>query len=177
MDYLILGNKIQSNVPNGEWIGFFGSYFGSILGGVITLTVFWGTVWDNKKQAEKEEKLKLFEILVADAARISETQNRLLTIPASDTKYDELIYDLNEKALEVKMRLEIAEEKGLCKGAEKVIRMLDNTMGQIKKIQDIREDIMTPLQISKEKEEKIVAELCKNGFIFHIKQVILENDK
>ena len=130
MDYLILGNQIQSNATNGERIGIFGCYFASILGSVITLAVFWGTVWDNKKQAEKEEKSKLFEILVADAARISETQNRLLAIPQLDEKYD----DLNEKALEVKMRLEIAEEKGLCKGTEKAIKMLYNILEQIKKI-------------------------------------------
>lgn len=196
MDYLILGNQIQSNATNGEWIGFFGGYFGSIIGGIITLAVFWGTVWDNKKQSEKEEKLKLFETLITDAALIGETQNRLLTTPPSDAKYKDLVYELNKKALEVKMRLEIAQEKDMYTGTEKPIRLLDDMLDNMRILQismavaeeeieeqedneeerkgktdDKKEDGNNKLDIEK------MTKFCKTGFIFQIKQFILENDK
>jgi hypothetical protein len=36
-DHLIFGNNIKSNLSNGEWSGFLGSYIGGIFGGAATL--------------------------------------------------------------------------------------------------------------------------------------------
>ncbi|RJE48911.1 MULTISPECIES: hypothetical protein [unclassified Dehalobacter] len=37
-DSLIFGNNIKSNLSNGEWAGFLGSYIGGIVGGFATLS-------------------------------------------------------------------------------------------------------------------------------------------
>lgn len=38
VDKFIIGNNIQSNITNSDWVSFLGSYIGAILGGVFTLT-------------------------------------------------------------------------------------------------------------------------------------------
>lgn len=37
IDYFVFKNDVPSNLNNGEWAGFLGSYIGSIIGGVFTL--------------------------------------------------------------------------------------------------------------------------------------------
>lgn len=46
-----------------EWIGFWGGYLGSILGGAITLFVLGKTLSEEKKARKREEKIKFFNDL------------------------------------------------------------------------------------------------------------------
>lgn len=64
IDYLILGNQIQSNATNGEWIGFFGSYLGSVIGGMITLFVMFKTLDENRKTERRKEKINYLNSII-----------------------------------------------------------------------------------------------------------------
>ena len=64
MDSLILGNQIQSNATNGEWIGFFGSYLGAVVGGMITLFVMFKTLDENKKTERRKEKINYLSSII-----------------------------------------------------------------------------------------------------------------
>lgn len=48
-------------VINNDWIGFWGSYVGTILGGMITLYVLWNTTADNENARKRDEKLNFFD--------------------------------------------------------------------------------------------------------------------
>lgn len=158
---------------NNSWIGFWGSYLGSILGGLVTLTVFWGTVRENKANREKEEKLRFFDVLIERATCITQLQERILLSPNNG----DLIYQLNTTALELKLRLEIASQKNIYTGTEKPIKLLDDMMSQIEEMQKVDEDIF----ISNNEQDILIKrfkqELCKRGFMFEIKKFITQNDK
>lgn len=161
-------------IPGGEaWLGFWGSYLGAILGGIITLIVFWGTVRENKVNREKEEKLRFFDVLIERATCITQLQERIL-LSQND---EDLIYQLNTKALELKLRLEIASKKNIYAGTEKPIKLLDDMMSQIEEMQKVGEDIF----ISNNEQDILIKrfkqELCKRGFMFEIKKFITQNDK
>lgn len=55
IDYFILGNNIKSNLSNGEWAGFLGSYIGGIVGGGATLTAVLLSLNKGKVIQEKSE--------------------------------------------------------------------------------------------------------------------------
>jgi len=49
MDKWIIGNNFKSNISNSDWVSFFGSYFGAILGGLFTLVAIYITYNQNNK--------------------------------------------------------------------------------------------------------------------------------
>lgn len=54
--FLVSFNFINTDTSN-EWIGFWGGYLGSILGGAITLFVLFKTLKDGERLQKREEKL------------------------------------------------------------------------------------------------------------------------
>lgn len=156
-----------------NWLGFWGSYFG----GIITVTVFFGTIQDNKKREIREEKRKLFDKLISDAAHISEMQEYILSIPNDDLLRKNFTLELNTKILEMKMRLEIAEKSGMCIHTANPIKLLDDMVSEINKIHELQIDIRENQNITKNTIENIVKNLCNQGFIFEIEKFIIENNK
>lgn len=52
-----ISTPIFINITGGvNWLGFWGSYLGAVLGGCITVIVFWGTIQENKNKDLREEK-------------------------------------------------------------------------------------------------------------------------
>lgn len=37
IDLLVIGNSVPSNIANQDWVNFFGSYVGALVGGAISL--------------------------------------------------------------------------------------------------------------------------------------------
>lgn len=50
---------------NNDWIGFWGGYLGSILGGMITLFVLKITIDDNNKLRKRDEKISYYNHLTS----------------------------------------------------------------------------------------------------------------
>lgn len=159
--------KLLPVSSNNDWIGFWGAYFG----GIITLIVFWGTLRNSNKEREKEEKERLFNILISDAAYINELQNRI-----SVCSNDDLIFELNKKSLEIKLRLEIAENRNLYSGTAKPIECLDDMMTQIEKIQLLQQNICGNKDEIKKNVYELTEKLCAKGFVFEIKKFIQINN-
>ena len=158
-------------------VGFWGSYFGSVLGGIITVIIFWGTIQDNNEREIREEKRKLFDKLISDTAYISEMQERILSLPESDVLHGNLTDQLRIRALEVKMRLELAEKSKLCIYTEGPMKFLDAMLSQIKEIQKLQTDIFDEDNERNKEIAIIIKNLCKKGFIFEMEQFIIENEK
>lgn len=167
-----ISTPIFVNITGGvNWLGFWGSYLGAVLGGIITVIVFWGTLKNSEESKIRDEKRKLFDTLIVESACIHELQSRIYKL-----EDDELLYQLNTKALEVKLRLELAAEKNIYIDADKPIKMLDDLLCEIQRAEKIKLDFLTPITESKEELERIRLALCKKGFIFEIKNFIAKND-
>lgn len=173
-----ISTPIFINITGGvNWLGFWGSYLGAVLGGCITVIVFWGTIQENKNKDLREEKRNLFDKLISDAANIRELQERISFTSNSNPKHDDLVYELNSKVLEVKMRLELAEMKGIYVNARKPIKLLDDMMSKVEEMQELQMDINENSNKVDEQINKLQRALCGMGFIFQIKQFIADNDK
>ncbi|WP_153732516.1 hypothetical protein [Sporosarcina obsidiansis] len=64
-----------TTITNGEtnsWIGFFGSYIGSTIGGLLTLVGVIMTLNSRKKDSEKEQKTELKKLILLMKEEISE---------------------------------------------------------------------------------------------------------
>lgn len=56
--YILSEAKVLPVCGNNDWAGFWGSYFGTIIGGGITLSVMYATVKDNQKNLDKTLKFE-----------------------------------------------------------------------------------------------------------------------
>ncbi|WP_143322550.1 hypothetical protein [Clostridium sp. HBUAS56010] len=75
--FLVSFNFINTDTSN-EWIGFWGGYLGSIIGGAITLYVLFKTLLDGKKLQKREEKLKYCDQIVEVTAEYNRKVSLLL---------------------------------------------------------------------------------------------------
>lgn len=57
LDVVIFGNNIASNLTNGEWAGFLGSYIGALIGGLATLTGIYLTIRANDNQRREDQEM------------------------------------------------------------------------------------------------------------------------
>lgn len=57
IDYFIFGNTFISNLTNGEWASFLGSYLGGIIGGGATLLTIFISIKYAEKQRTKDRKI------------------------------------------------------------------------------------------------------------------------
>jgi len=76
--WLLSFRLINTDTTN-EWIGFWGGYLGSILGGVITLYVMWKTLQTEKNNREREERINYFNNIIHLWAELSEAINEVKT--------------------------------------------------------------------------------------------------
>ena len=65
MDRFIIGNQIESNIGNSEWVSFLGGYIGSFLGGVLAIIGVVFTIQYYKGQEEREKNIAVKPILDA----------------------------------------------------------------------------------------------------------------
>ena len=59
LDNCIIGNSFPSNVSNSEWISFFGSYYGAILGGILSLLGIVYTIRFTREQNRTDRELQI----------------------------------------------------------------------------------------------------------------------
>ncbi|MGO1370922.1 MAG: hypothetical protein ACTHVE_03610 [Senegalia sp. (in: firmicutes)] len=57
IDYLIIGNNFPSNINDSDWMSFFGSYIGSLIGAFVTLIGLIITLNFTRKQNNEERRL------------------------------------------------------------------------------------------------------------------------
>lgn len=57
LDWLIIGNDFPSNVGNADWIGFFGGYFGALIGAFASLGGVLLTIRFTQKQSANDASL------------------------------------------------------------------------------------------------------------------------
>ena len=65
----IIGWGVSQDILNdwtndNDWIGFWGSYIGTIMGSSVTLLVLWSTLEDNRQAREREEKVHYYNNLI-----------------------------------------------------------------------------------------------------------------
>lgn len=76
--WLLSFRLINTDTTN-EWIGFWGGYLGSIMGGAITLYVMWKTLQTEKNNREREERINYFNNIIHLWAELSEAINEVKT--------------------------------------------------------------------------------------------------
>lgn len=59
MDYFIIGNNVPSNVSNENWVPFFGSYFGGIIGAIASMCGIILTIHFSSKQNQEDHVLQI----------------------------------------------------------------------------------------------------------------------
>ena len=80
LDNCIIGNSFPSNVSNSEWISFFGSYYGAILGGILSLLGIVYTIRFTREQNRTDRELLIrpfFDIRYRETAEPSYSDNWL----------------------------------------------------------------------------------------------------
>lgn len=116
VDWWILGNDTYSNVSNEIWMGFLGSYIGSIIGGVITLIGVTITIYFTLKQSKREiESAKQIASEEREQDLIKSREERRLSI-APYIKYVQLKEGasyLKDSALEISYYEDIDDTENL----------------------------------------------------------------
>ena len=59
IDWLIIGNKIPSNISSSDWVGFFGDYIGAIIGAIVSLAGIAITIRYTNSQNKKDRELQV----------------------------------------------------------------------------------------------------------------------
>lgn len=59
IDWIIIGNDIQSNISNSDWVGFLGDYIGAIIGAVVSLVGIAITIRYTNSQNKKDRELQV----------------------------------------------------------------------------------------------------------------------
>ena len=59
LDWLVIGNSFPSNVEDSDWIGFFGGYFGALIGAFASLGGVMLTIRFTREQSENDARLQV----------------------------------------------------------------------------------------------------------------------
>lgn len=114
MDKFIIGSNISSNISNSEWVGFLGSYIGSIIGTIGTIGGIYLTIKLDKEKEIEDIMIYLNHILQRNLKNKDIIINELLNNIMYKKKYlediEKEIYEENFfKILKLKKREEILE--------------------------------------------------------------------
>lgn len=128
MDKLIIGNSISSNVSNSEWVGFLGSYMGSIIGTMGTIGGVYLTIKLEKEKEKENIVVYLNHILQKNLRNKSIIINELLNNIMYKKKYfegiDLQIYETNFiQILKLRKREEILNIYSI---QNEIINIIDN---------------------------------------------------
>ena len=152
-------------VINNDWIGFWGSYVGTILGGMITLYVLWNTITDNENARKRDEKLNFFDKvtelssnLQAAVANIFVLSTRLMAAHDNELYrlYLEQINNASGIGAEINILLVSRSEVYDC---EVFLKSFSEVVEQINKINDMFEHGLDIRFTNKTEVEKIDYEI------------------
>ena len=71
IDWFIIGNNVPSHISNSEWVGFLGTYIGSIISCIITLV---GIIWTirftrNQNKSDRELQIRPYFDIVCNTSK------------------------------------------------------------------------------------------------------------
>lgn len=121
---IIIGWGVSQDILNNwtndnDWIGFWGSYIGTMIGSFVTLFVLWSTLEDNRRAREKEEKINYYNNLIdstadflANAEKYLAAIARLLSVNDYDArnKYVEARNQFTKSSMILEVQLHIKKE-------------------------------------------------------------------
>lgn len=161
-----------------DWIGFWGSYLGTIIGGAITLIVLWRTIESNKKEREAEEKREFFNKLLEDATYLDMLPKRImrfLLYQDWNQYYSDLI-EYNRKALEIQLRIEIEKEKNIYNGTEELIKKLEDNLKATDSLLE-KQDLKNDEEIKKFMQQAELVKWTREAIIYEVKRFIIQNQE
>ena len=158
-----------------DWIGFWGGYIGSLLGGVITLYVLIKTLESAKEERIAEEKSRFFKELIDLVLDIDFYQKRILK-EQMEIRGDKLQKIMEYNALISKIGMLIKIEK--CKGIYNGIDELEKIFEDFSKVSD---EFVTIQQKNKNIEDKTVKTLFNSlsleALYETVKNFVVENSE
>lgn len=186
---------IPVNTSN-DWIGFWGSYLGAILGGTITLCVLYITIEQNRKDSTKNEKnnycMQLIDL-------VSEYEGAICKLSISNVKlwnsiragnkinignYRESALYYNAEARKISVKLEIflgiGERKGLYEGIEVLQKIITEIDGLISGSTSLLDGEITAIsilvvEIAQENDQKSI--LKREELFDQVKSFVVKNTK
>ncbi len=148
-----------------DWIGFWGSYIGTLIGSGVTLLVLWGTITDSRKAREREEKLGYYNHLVELQTSFVEdiaNYNALVTTLFKEytiEKYRECIKSGNKAAkrsMEIEILLKTRKDLYNVKILEKNLeRMCENVNKIVHGLDVLALDDFTDKELMKKMDEQM----------------------
>lgn len=108
-----------------DWAGFWGGYIGAIIGGAITMIVFWGTLESNKKERIAREKSDFFLQLLKESTYLDAYPRKILYALVHN---DREMWEYHRKVLELQLRIEIGKEKNLYSGIDDLLKKLEDNL-------------------------------------------------
>lgn len=180
MDKFIIGNDLSSNISNSEWVGFLGSYIGSIIGTTGTIGGVYLTIKLDKEKEAEDIVIYLNHILEKNLEQKKIITNEFLNNIIYKKKYfeyiSEKIYEENfVKILKLKKREDILniysiqeEIKNIVddnniigflghlkiKSFEELKNILDEEQLELIKLEEILEAISVLIDTTDETEKK-----------------------
>ena len=88
IDAFIFGNTVPSNITNGEWAGFLGSYLGAIIGAIVSLLGIAATIVFTNNQNRKDRELQVLPFFVVRYEQTDAPTRRKLSLGRLNYKCD-----------------------------------------------------------------------------------------
>ena len=161
-----------------DWIGFWGSYLGAIIGGAITLIVLWKTIVSNRQEREQQEKLEFFHKIINEATYLDMYPKKIISslVKGNKGQYFSDLLEYNRKVLELQLILEIEDERNKYEDIGSLIKKIKDNL-------DVTETLLKHRDFEDEKEtqkfleEQQLAERTSNAILFEVKKFVIKNKK
>lgn len=147
---------------------------GSIIGGIITLAVLSITLNVNKKERIQNEKMKFYDGIIKDIVEFDLCLKNMIEVSKNEkNKSLESVKNFNQKALLIKLKFEIENERRIHKDIEKPIKLLNDLLNCA---DEINQQLMNDSLDGEDCAIKLMRlRLCTDGFIKQTKDMIVEN--
>ena len=172
-------NILESWTNSNDWIGFWGSYLGAIIGGIITLMVLWKTIASNEKEKREREKREFLLSLIEEATYLDMYPKKILypLLRNDDDLYHEEMLEYERRALALNLRIKVEKEKNAYKGVDELIKKLEDNL-------KAATDALEKGHDMKDKEEQMkFIQKCKllgwtsDAIISEIRKFVIANQK
>lgn len=169
---LAFSHKFIITDTSNDWIGFWGSYIGAIIGGIITLIVLYTMLNVNKKERIEDEKIRFYEGIIKDLVDFDICLKDLVATTNTGSGIEE-IKKFNNKALLIKLKLDIENEKGIHEGIGNVLKLLKDVFTCVDGIQEkSKNEIFNEVDYKNEIDK---LKLCMEGLYSETKKMIVKN--
>lgn len=169
-------------VINNDWIGFWGSYVGTILGGMITLYVLWKTITDNENARKRDEKIKFFDKVMeistelrVEVGNLFALATRSLAAPSDSELYGLYLQQSNNlTGIDSKMNILLASRNEIY-DCEEFLYKFTKIIGHINEVSNRIDEISETKLISDKKAEEINFEI-HNIFkeLIELQEILIE---